>query len=282
MTTELSAAWDRHADLYGRYFAHLTGFAARSMVNMIAPRLRPDAHLLDIACGTGAATVPAAERALRLGAGRVTATDFSAGMVERTRAAVAALGASEETVRCEVHDGEALGFADASFDAAVSCFGIFLFRDRRAGWREAARVLRPGGTFATAVWMGPADNAMLRHQMEPVGAALPPRLLQPPPKGSWMEVATADALAAEVTETGAFRDAAVYPLRMTFAVGAWRELWDGMRDNPVMGAVLAQCDADELARVKESVLGRFRELAGGDDKPLLLDAACNVLIATRA
>jgi ubiquinone/menaquinone biosynthesis C-methylase UbiE len=282
MTNTLSAAWDRHADLYGRLFAPLTGFAGRAMVNMLAPRLGPDARVLDIACGTGAATVPAVERALRLGAGHVTATDFSPVMVERTRRALATLGAGESTARCEVHDGEALGFPDASFDAAMSCFGIFLFGDRRAGWREAARVLRPGATFATAVWMGPADNPMLRHQMEPVGRALPPRLQQPPPKGTWMEISTAETLAAEVTETGAFRDARVYPVRMTFAVGAWTELWDAMRDNPVMGAMLAQCDEGELARVKESVLARLREVAGGDDQPLLLEAACNVLLATRA
>lgn len=281
MTRELSSAWDRHADSYGRLFAPLTGFAARAMVSIAAPRLAPDASVLDIACGTGAATVPAVERALRLGAGRVTATDFAPEMVERTRRAVAALGATEPMVRCEVHDGEALGLPDASFDAVLSCFGIFLFRDRRAGWREAARVLRPGGTFATAVWMGPADNAMLRHQMEPVGRALPPRLQQPPPRGTWLEVSTADALAAEVSETGAFVDARVYPVRMTFAVGAWTELWDAMRDNPVMCAILAQCTEGELVGVKESVLERFRELAGGDHEPLLMEAACNVLLATR-
>jgi ubiquinone/menaquinone biosynthesis C-methylase UbiE len=282
MTTELSAAWDRHADIYGRLFAPLTSFAARAMVSIAAPRLRADASVLDIACGTGAATLPAVERALRLGVGSVTATDFSPVMVERTRQVVTALGVGEPTVRCEVHNGEALGFADATFDAVFSCFGIFLFRDRRAGWREAARVLRPGGTFATTAWMGPADNAMLRHQMEPVGRSLPQRLQQPPPKGTWLEVSTADTLLAEVTETGAFRDARVYPVRMTFAVGVWTELWDAMRDNPVMGAMLAQCDEHELAVIRKSVLDRLRELAGGDHHPLLMEAACNVLVATRA
>lgn len=281
MTDDLSAAWDRHADTYARLFAPLTGFAARAMVNIAAPWWRSDASVLDIACGTGAATVPAVERALRLGEGRVTATDLSPAMVERARRAVAALGATEAIARCEVRNGEALGFDDASFDAALSCFGIFLFRDRRAGWREAARVLRPGGTFATAVWKGPADNAMLRHQMEPVGRALPARLQQPAPTGGWLEVSTADALAAEVSETGAFRDVQVYPLQMTFAVGAWAELWDAMRDNPVMGSLLAQCSDDELARVRESVLARFGELAGGEHRPLLLEAACNILVATR-
>ena len=62
MTNTLSAAWDRHADTYGRLFAPLTGFAARAMVNMVAPRLRPDASVLDIACGTGAAAAVAVGR----------------------------------------------------------------------------------------------------------------------------------------------------------------------------------------------------------------------------
>jgi ubiquinone/menaquinone biosynthesis C-methylase UbiE len=278
---ELSAAWSRHANLYGRLFAPLTGFVGRAMVSMVAPRLAPDATLLDVACGVGAVAVPAAERVLHLGVGRVVATDFAPEMVKRTRHALHALGVGEPTVRCEVHDGESLDFADASFDAVLSCFGIFLFRDRGAGWREAARVLRPGGTFATSVWMGPSHNPMLRNQMEPVGCALPARLQQPPPKGNWMEISSAETLVAEVTQTGAFRDVRAYPLSMTFVVGAWRELWDAMRDNPVMGAVLTQCTDEERAVVRESLFARLREVAGGDEQPLLMDATCNVLIATR-
>lgn len=281
MNTELAAAWDRHAGTYERLFAPLTGFIAQGLFTLAAPRLAPDARVLDVACGVGALTLPAARRALRLGAGEVVATDFSGEMVQRTRRAAEALGDVSSVLRCEVQDGMALTFPDGSFDAVFSSFGIFLFPDRVAGWREAARVLRPGGTFATAVWQGPAHNEMLRAQMEPVTRALPPRLLAPQ-KGGWMEVAEADALAAEVRAAGAFTDLRVRPFHATITFGNWSELWDAMRDNPVMGAVLARCDASELAAVRARFFAELAERAGGEGQPLVLHSVCNLLLATRA
>lgn len=282
MNTELSAAWDRHADTYARLFSPLTGYIARAMVQTIARRLPPRWSLLDVACGSGAATLPAVELSLRDGQGHVTATDFSAAMVELTRRGAEALGASSAMVRCEVQDGERLTYADASFDAVVSSFGIFLFGDRRAGWREAARVLRTGGVFATAVWRGPAENPMLRAQMMPVAAALPERLRTPPAPGSWMEIADADALAAEVAAAGPFADVRVRPFQATIALSDLRDVWGAMRENPVMGQVLARCTPAELEVVREGLEAHLAEVAGGIDQPLLLDASCNLLTATRA
>ncbi|MFO0628569.1 MAG: methyltransferase domain-containing protein [Polyangiales bacterium] len=281
MNTELAAAWDRHASHYERYFAPLTGFIAQSLFTLAAPRLAPDARVLDVACGVGAVTLPAVRRALQLGAGEVVASDFSAEMVHRTRRAAEALGDVSAVLRCEVQDGMALTYADASFDAVFSSFGIFLFPDRVAGWREAARVLRPGGTFATAVWQGPAHNEMLRAQMEPILRALPPHLLTPP-KGGWMEVAEADALAAEVRAAGPFTDLQVLPFHATIALGDWTPLWDAMRDNPVMGALLARCTEAELAAVRAAFFAAFAERAGGERRPLVLHATCNLLLAARA
>ncbi len=285
MDQEAAAAWDKHAPTYARLFEPLTGFIARSMLHMVESRLPPQAALLDIACGSGALALPAVRRALRERdatgvCGTIMATDFSPKMVEHTRQAAAALGAGEEIIRCEVHNGEALALADATFDAAFSSFGIFLFNDRRAGWREAARVLRPGGTFVTSVWQGPQHNPMLRHQLAPIMAALPPRLI-PTGKGGWIEVSEAAALIDEVTASAPFRSARCYPFHATIAIGNWRELWDAMRDNPVAGALLRQCSQTELEVVHARVSQQLRELAGGDDEPLLLESVCNILVATR-
>lgn len=282
---DASRGWDQHAVTYARMFAPMTGVIARSMFSMVEPRLPEEATVLDIACGTGALTLPAVERALRLekaGArgGRIVATDFSPAMVELTRGAGRATGAPDTLLHCEVQNGEALTYADASFDAAFSSFGIFLFHDRRAGWREAARVLRPGGIFATSVWQGPATNALLRAQMEPIMRALPPHLV-PQGSGGWMEIAEAAGLVTEVEASAPFKDVQCYPFRTTLVLNDLLAAWEAMRNNPVLGALLSSCNDTELAVVKSSVLESFTKLAGGEGRPLLLEAVCNILIATR-
>jgi SAM-dependent methyltransferase len=65
-----------------------------------------------------------------------------------------------------VMDGQALDFADASFDAAFSMFGVFMFPDPLTGFAEMARVLKPGGLAVIGVWeeAGGAGPAQLFQQ----------------------------------------------------------------------------------------------------------------------
>ena len=282
---EAAAGWNDHAAMYARMFAPLTGYVAQAMLQVVDTRLPPGAHILDIACGTGALALPAVVRAQREAAltgvtGHITASDFSSTMVALTQQAGDAIGAAE-LLRCEVQNGEALSYADASFDAVFSSFGIFLFADRAAGWREAARVLRPGGWLVSSVWQGPAHNPMMRAQMAPVMQAMPPHLVPSHTKGSWLEIATAEALIAEVTATAPLVNARCYPFQATFAIGNGQAIWAAMQNNPVMGALLRRCNPAELDVVRTSVLHHFATLAGGDDLPVLLDSVCNILVAQR-
>jgi ubiquinone/menaquinone biosynthesis C-methylase UbiE len=54
-------------------------------------------------------------------------------------------------------DGQALPFADHSFDRAFSMFGLIFFPDRDKGFRELLRILRPGGRAVVSSWR-PFDN----------------------------------------------------------------------------------------------------------------------------
>lgn len=99
-------------------------------------------RVLDVACGTGAATLAAAEKVGS--SGYVVGLDANPDMLAVAR---------RKPTRVEWLDGraEALPMRDGSFDAVMSQFGFMFFEDRPAALREMMRVLRPGGGMAVAV-----------------------------------------------------------------------------------------------------------------------------------
>ncbi|WP_224249059.1 class I SAM-dependent methyltransferase [Hyalangium gracile] len=285
MANEQSDPWGQHAATYARFGSPFTGYIGQSLFLSVAGRLPREARILEIACGTGdlarAAVLHCLEERRTTGrCGSVVATDFSPGMVELAKRTLAAFGVPD-VARCEVQDGQALGFDADSFDAVFSAFGIFLFPDRAAGWREAARVLRPGGLFATAVWRGPEDNALARLQMAPVMSALPERVRASLPRPPWLDIASAEGLTKEVRAAG-FVAPEVSVFNAVLTAPTPRAMWDMMRDNPVSRLMLSACSHEELAAVERSVLSTFEEMAGGTDRPVRFDASCHFLIARRA
>jgi ubiquinone/menaquinone biosynthesis C-methylase UbiE len=280
----LSGRWDHHAQSYQRIAAPCTGYLAQSLFQSVAGRLPKFARILDIACGAGELARAAALHTLAEGngtgeAGQVVATDFSAAMVTRTRQLLEATCPSA-LFSCEVHDGHALGFDAASFDAVFSAFGIFLFQDRNAGWREAARVLRRGGWFATAVWRGPEHNELAREQMAPILSALPAAVREAMPRPSWLEISTKEGLAAEVSAAG-FVDIDVSVHNAVLTAPTPRVMWEMAQQNPPMQQLFAALSKDDLHAVEQSVLSTFERRAGGPDRPLRFDCSCHFLVARR-
>ena len=105
-------------------------------------RIGPGDSVLDVACGTGVLALAALER---VGAnGGVVGLDPNADMLAVAR---------RQSARIDWREGRAerIPFANDSFDASVSQFGLMFFEDRAAGLREMMRVLKPGGRLAVAV-----------------------------------------------------------------------------------------------------------------------------------
>ena len=139
-----AARWDNHVAVYETVFEPLSNLFARQALDFLD--LRAGHRLIDVGAGSGGAAMVAAECGVN-----VFAIDASAGMVARLRER-AALLASNGHVDAEVMDGMALALPEASFDAAMSVFGVILFPDADLGMREIARVLRPGGRAAIVTW----------------------------------------------------------------------------------------------------------------------------------
>ncbi len=113
--------------------------------------LTPGSIVLDVAAGTGDLAFALAGTGLPR---RVFATDFVPEMLDIAKAKAESLPGPTELV-FEMQDGQALTYADESFDVVTVSFGIRNMPDRRAGFREAFRVLRPGGRYLILEFTAP-------------------------------------------------------------------------------------------------------------------------------
>src|SRR5262245_34495151 len=107
-------------------------------------QLAKGAKVLDIACGTGNLSFPAA----RAGA-IVTGVDIATNLLDTARARAQAEGIQ---IKFDEGDAEALPYADASFDEIVTMFGAMFAPQPQLVAAEMARVLKSGGRVAMANW----------------------------------------------------------------------------------------------------------------------------------
>jgi ubiquinone/menaquinone biosynthesis C-methylase UbiE len=154
-----------HTDRYthGHHESVLRSHKWRTAENSAAfmlPLLRDGIALLDVGCGPGTIT---ADLARRIQGGTVVGVDLPSDVIG---AAQTDLGT--DTLRFEVGDVYALGFADASFDVVFAHQVLQHLGDPVAALREMLRVLRPGGHVAVrdsdygAFLWSPADPRLSR------------------------------------------------------------------------------------------------------------------------
>ncbi|MBV8186967.1 MAG: methyltransferase domain-containing protein [Alphaproteobacteria bacterium] len=124
------------------------------------------ASVLETAAGTGLLT---AELVGFLGPGtQIVATDLNQPMLDH-----AAKKPGLEGIQWQQADAQAVPFGDASFEAVVCQFGVMFFPDRVAAYREAWRVLRPGGHFLFNVWGPLAANPVMAAVVEGLAGRYP-------------------------------------------------------------------------------------------------------------
>ena len=145
---ENRAYWNRRAESYAHInYAQLHGDHAHSWEHALLDPLHDalgtgdpeEMHILDIGCGPGIFTVLLANEGFR-----VTAADYTPGMLEQARKATRHRRSLVDIVRADAQD---LPFPDATFDAVVSRNLTWNLPHPERAYAEWARVLAPGGVI---------------------------------------------------------------------------------------------------------------------------------------
>jgi len=131
-----------------------------------------DDVVLDVACGSGNATIPAAETGAE-----TTGLDITPELIEAGKKNAADAGVVIEWVEGDAQD---MRFDDESFDVVLSVFGCMFAPDHRKAAAELGRVLKPGGRLVVAAWR-PEGNTGRMFSTIASHLPPPPEGFEPPP-----------------------------------------------------------------------------------------------------
>jgi ubiquinone/menaquinone biosynthesis C-methylase UbiE len=161
LKTRLKTIWE--SGDYGVFAKYLEKGALEFFDRLNIP---PGTRLLDVACGAGQLTIPAARKGIQ-----VTGLDLAANLVQQARAK-----AAQEGLNIQVDEGDAenLPYPDASFDVVMSLIGSMFAPRPELVASEMIRVCRPGGRIIMGKWK---PEGHVGHMFKAIGKHVPPPLV---------------------------------------------------------------------------------------------------------
>ena len=246
-----ATGWRRWSELIDRA---ASGISAR-LVELAG--VERGSRVLDVAAGYGEPSLTAAGRAGSEGS--VLATDISAEMIAfgRERAAAAGL----ENIEFVQSDAAALDFPEASFDAALSRWGIIFEPDAEAAAARIRSFLEPGGRMAISSWGSPDRVPFLaipmRTAMQRLGVPSPP-----PGTPGPLSRPTPQALGG-LLEAAGFSDVEVEEAEVTFEWQSPEEFTTFIREiAPPITAMIASHPQGVQEETWTAITETIRETAG--------------------
>jgi ubiquinone/menaquinone biosynthesis C-methylase UbiE len=179
------------------YDTYLVPLIFEGFAEDLAQRVAADepTRVLETAAGTGVVARALAPK-LSLDSGYVV-TDLNQPMLDHA----AERQEDDARITWRQADALALPFEDGAFNAVCCQFGVMFFPDRVRGYREACRVLAPGGRFVFNVWDRIEDNVFaddVTHALGEVFPQDPPRFMARTPHGYY----DLDLIRRELSEAG--------------------------------------------------------------------------------
>ena len=230
---------------------------------------REGLRVLELAAGTGIVTRRLRE-ALPASA-TLVATDLNNAMVDYARSAVA-----QSSIVWQQADAEALSFDAGSFDVVVCQFGFMFLPDKVQGFREAHRVLAPGGVLLANVWHTRSENPYAQcaqNLLDELFPDDPPRFLDTP-----YGYGDHDGLRSDLAEAG-WEDVQLEAVRRESLAESARLVALGLTTGSPLSLQLTERGANPEEVAAE--LGR-RLVSVGGDTPFCAELAATVITATRS
>lgn len=235
--------------------------------------------LLDVGCGTGAASLMALDRCDRL---EVAVTDKSPSMVRRAESRIVDAASRSSLLAAEACDGEALpGKWIDEFDFAVANFSVIFFPDPAAGLREMRRCLVPGtGRAALAAWGDEGETPAFR--IFPRAAAEVCPELAPTSKPRRI-TGSVQSLAALMEEAGFIDIRVVGPLAKTLEVASPLEYYNRFAlTSPPNVKMISKMDDDTKLRFKRRVMDLAKTRGGREDGSVALTSSAYIAYGRKA
>jgi len=243
--------------LYERYLVPLlfAPYAEDMAARVAATGAR---RILETAAGTGVVTAAMLEA---VPDSEIVATDLNPAMLE-----MAARRIRSPRVVFKAADAQALPFEDGGFDAVVCQFGVMFFPDRVGAYREARRLLRPGGRFLFSAWNRIEANPLKLALTEALAAHFPddpPQFFRRVPN-SYHDL---ERIEADLHEAG-FEEIEIETVEKRSRLGSAREAAIGLcHGTPLRADIEARGDLDAATEAAAAALARF-EGPDGVDAPM--------------
>jgi ubiquinone/menaquinone biosynthesis C-methylase UbiE len=265
MWAGVAAQWADHADTIDDRSRELTA----TMLARVG--LTPGARVLELACGPGGTGIDAAEAVGP--AGEVVLSDVVPAMTEIAAARAAARGVTNVVTR--VLDLEAIDEPDGSYDAVLCREGLMFAVDPAVAVAEIARVLRPGGRVAAAVWGPRVDNPWLGLVLDAVSEQLGMPIPPPGVPGPF-SLGDAGELVDLFTNAG-LGDAVVEPVPTPLHAASFEQWWE--RTTAVAGPIGALLQGLP-AEMTDAITERLRHQTGRYTSPEGIDLPGVSLLAS--